>query len=78
MKLRILACLFLVVLPVAAALSAQSDGDFDHGFIAYSKTAPTDAVARLLRAREFGEVVVRKDLAGISRVAAGRLLEATP
>jgi len=38
----------------------------------------SDAVTRLLRAREFAEVVVRKDLSGISRVAAGRLLEATP
>jgi len=61
MKLRILACLFLVVLPVAAALSAQSDGDFDHGFIAYSKTAPTDAVARLQRRVDSGEVNLEFD-----------------
>src|SRR4051794_14013851 len=38
----------------------------------------SDAVANLLRAGEFGEVLVRDDLAGISRVAAGRLLEAPP
>jgi len=61
MKVRILSCLFLVVLPVAVALSAQSDGDFDHGLIAYSKTTPTDAVARLQRRLDSGEINLEFD-----------------
>jgi len=61
MKLRILSCLFLVILPVAIALSAQSDGDYDHGIIAYSKTAPTDAVARLQQRVDSGEINLEYD-----------------
>jgi release factor glutamine methyltransferase len=36
------------------------------------------AVMDLMRARGLGDVIARNDLAGIARVAAGRLLEATP
>ena len=61
MKFRIFSCLFLVVLPVAAALRAQSDGDYDHGIIAYSRTATTDAVARLQRRLDAGEVNLEFD-----------------
>ena len=61
MKFRIFSCLFLVVLPVAAALRAQSDGDFDHGIIAYSRTATTDAVARLQRRLDSGDANLEFD-----------------
>lgn len=56
MKLRILFSLILVAFPVAAALRPQSDDDYDHGIIAYSKTAPNDAVARLQRRLDSGEI----------------------
>jgi hypothetical protein len=46
---------------VAAALSAQSDSDYDHGIIAYSKTAPTDPVARLQRQVDSGEINLEFD-----------------
>src|SRR5438045_1211498 len=37
----------LMLIPVASSLFAQSDADFDHGFIAYSKTETTDPIAHL-------------------------------
>jgi hypothetical protein len=55
---------FLVGLPVLIAVGtprAQSDSDFDHGIIAYSKTAPTDPVARLQRRIDSGEVTLKSD-----------------
>jgi hypothetical protein len=58
MRHRILFGLLFVLLPVAAALRAQSDGDYDHGLIAYSRTAPTDAVARLQRRLDSGEITL--------------------
>ena len=57
-RLRILSVLLLALLPAAAGLRAQSDGDFDHGIIAYSKTAPTDPVARLQRRVDSGEITL--------------------
>ena len=57
---RILSCLSfaLMLMPVAEGLRAQSDGDFDHGVIAYSKTTPTDPVARLQRRVDSGELTL--------------------
>jgi hypothetical protein len=46
----------LLLIPAGRALSGQSDGMFDHGIIAYSKTAPTDPVARLQSRMDSGEV----------------------
>ena len=51
----------LMLMPVAEALRAQSDGDFDHGIIGYSKTAPTDPVARLQRRVDSGELTLEFD-----------------
>jgi hypothetical protein len=39
-------------------LYGQSDSDFDHGFIAYSKTDTSDPVARLQRRIDSGEVTL--------------------
>jgi hypothetical protein len=55
-----------MLLPVAAALRAQSDGDFDHGLMAYSKTAPTDSVARLQRRVDSGEISRVRTAPGVS------------
>jgi hypothetical protein len=54
----ILAGFLLMLVPVARTLRAQSDSDFDHGIIAYSKTAPTDPVARLQSRIDSGEVTL--------------------
>ncbi len=51
----------LIVLSVGTKLTAQSDSDFDHGFIAYSKTATTDPVARLQRRIDSGEVALKSE-----------------
>ena len=59
MRLRILFGLLFVLLPVAAALRAQSDGDFDHGLIAYSKTAPTGLCPRNTSQIARDEIVLR-------------------
>ena len=61
----VLAGLLLLLIPVSGALRAQSDGPldsaFDHGFIAYSKTAPTDPVARLQQRIDSGEVILESE-----------------
>jgi len=51
----------LLLIPVGGALRGQSDDDFDHGFIAYSKTAPTDPVAQLQRRIDSGEVTLKSE-----------------
>jgi hypothetical protein len=48
----------LLFLSVAGSLLAQSDADFDHGFIAYSKTPTTDPIALLQRKMDSGEVTL--------------------
>ena len=53
-----LAGFLLVFLSVAGSLLAQSDADFDHGFIAYSKTKPTDPIALLQQRMDSGEVTL--------------------
>jgi len=50
----ILVGFLLMLIPVASSLLAQSDADFDHGFIGYSKKEPTDAIARLQRRIDSG------------------------
>jgi hypothetical protein len=57
----ILAGLLLLAIPAAGArflMGAQMDDLFDHGFIAYSKTTPTDPVARLQSRIDSGEVTL--------------------
>lgn len=54
----ILAIFILLLISVAGSLLAQSDADFDHGFIAYSKTAPTDPIALLQKRMDSGEVTL--------------------
>ena len=51
----------LFIVPVRGALPVQSDSDFDHGIIAYSKTAPTDPVARLQKRIDSGEVELKSE-----------------
>jgi hypothetical protein len=51
----------LFIAPARGALPVQSDSDFDHGFIAYSKTVPTDAVARLQKRIDSGELELQSD-----------------
>jgi hypothetical protein len=58
MKPRNLVGVLFVLLPLAAAFRAQSDGDYDHGPIAYSRTSPTDPVARLQRRIDSGEITL--------------------
>jgi len=62
---RILPCLLFLLIPAASALRAQSDSvldnAYDHGFIAYSKTAPTDPIARLQRRINSGEVTLESE-----------------
>jgi hypothetical protein len=48
----------LMLIPVASSLYGQSDSDFDHGFIAYSKTDTSDPVARLQRRIDSGEITL--------------------
>ena len=58
---RILAAGLFLFIPLASVLFAQLDAVFDHGFIAYSKTAPTDPVARLQHRLDSGEVTLESD-----------------
>jgi hypothetical protein len=51
----------LGIVPVVATSAVQSDSDYDHGFIAYSKTAPTDPIAHLQRRIDSGEIKLEKD-----------------
>jgi len=58
-RLWFLGLLLLIV--AAGVLIAQTDADFDHGIIAYSKTAPTDPVAQLQHRLDSGEVTLKSD-----------------
>jgi hypothetical protein len=51
----------LVIVPAGGAPRPQADSDFDHGFIAYSKTAPTDPVARLQQRIDSGEIALQSE-----------------
>jgi hypothetical protein len=51
----------LLFIPFGGGLTAQSDSDYDHGFIAYSKTKATDPVARLQSRLDAGEVTLEAD-----------------
>jgi len=51
----------LFIVPVGGTLPAQSDSDFDHGIMAYSKTAPSDPVARLQKRIDSGEVELKSE-----------------
>jgi hypothetical protein len=55
----LLGSLLLIVL--GGVLSAQTDADYDHGIIAYSKTTPTDSVAQLQHRLDSGEVTLKSD-----------------
>jgi len=60
----ILAGVLLLSIPIAGArflMGAQMDDLFDHGFMAYSKTAPTDPVAKLQGRIDSGEVTLESD-----------------
>src|SRR5436190_17552800 len=62
-NLFVLGCFvaLLFMVPVGGALPVQTDSDFDHGIIAYSKTAPTDPVARLQKRIDSGEVELKSE-----------------
>jgi hypothetical protein len=51
----------LPLIAAGGAPRAQSDADYDHGSIGYSKTAPTDPVARLAQRFESGAVKLEVD-----------------
>ena len=51
----------LLLVSAGGALHGQSDGDFDHGFIAYSKTAPTDPVAQLQSRIDSGKTTLKSE-----------------
>lgn len=53
--------LFAALVFVVVGAFAQTDADFDHGIIAYSKTAPTDPVAQLQHRLDSGEVTLKSD-----------------
>ena len=57
----ILFLFLLLVVPIADSVRAQSDGDYDHGSIGYSKTNPTDPVARLQQRIDSGEVTLKSE-----------------
>src|SRR6187399_773809 len=57
----ILTGLLLIAVPVAGAFSVQLDERYDHGSILYSKTAPTDPVARLQSQIDSGEISIQSD-----------------
>jgi hypothetical protein len=56
-----MAGVLLLLIPLATALTAQLDEAYDHGIIAYTKTAPTDPVARLQRLIDSGEVTLESE-----------------
>jgi hypothetical protein len=58
---RIFAAFLLLSIPLVGALPVQLDEAYNHGLIAYSKTAPTDPVARLQRRLDSGEVTLKSD-----------------
>jgi hypothetical protein len=60
-RVRILAGLLLLLLPVADPFHAQLDDIYDHGIIAYSKTSPTDPIARLQRRIDSGDTTLQSD-----------------
>ena len=51
----------LVIIPSGGALPAQSDANYDHGIMAYSKTAATDPIARLQHRIDSGEVTLKSE-----------------
>jgi hypothetical protein len=51
----------LLLIVAGGVLSAQTDADFDHGIIGYSKTSPTDPVAQLQHRLDSGEVTLKSD-----------------
>jgi len=57
----VLVLFLLPIIPLSRALRAQSDGNFDHGSIAYSKSTPTDPVARLQSRIDSGEIKLEYD-----------------
>jgi hypothetical protein len=61
MWMRIVPGFLILLVPLASAFTAQLDEVYDHGFIAYSKTAPTDSVARLQRLIDAGEVTLESE-----------------
>jgi hypothetical protein len=57
----ILAGLLVLLLSVAHALHAQLEDNYDHGVIAYSKSSPTDPIARLQRRIDSGTATLKFD-----------------
>ncbi|HEX5000621.1 MAG TPA: hypothetical protein VFY29_20525 [Terriglobia bacterium] len=51
----------MCLVPASGLPGAQSDSDFDHGFIAYSKTRSTDPVAQLQERLDSGKVTLEND-----------------
>lgn len=50
-----------VLIGMVGVLRSQSDEDYDHGIVAYSKTAPTDPIAQLQRRIDSGETQLKSD-----------------
>src|SRR6185436_14269001 len=48
--------LLLLFIPMSPLFRAQSDENYDHGIIAYSKTEPTDPIAQLQKRMDSGKV----------------------
>jgi len=51
----------LAIIPSGAARPSQSDSNYDHGIIAYSKTSTTDPIAQLQRRMDSGEVTLQSE-----------------
>src|SRR4051812_6766031 len=58
-SLWLLGSLLLIV--AGGMLRAQTDADYDHGIIGYSKTPPADPVAQLQGRLDSGEVTLKSD-----------------
>jgi len=61
LTISILAGILLGSLGALTLTGSQSDSDYDHGFIAYSRTAASDPVARLQQKIDSGEVTLPFD-----------------
>src|SRR5262245_45502194 len=61
LHLSVLTWILVAVVPVLCLSGAQSDSDYDHGFIAYSRAVPTDSLARLQHKIDAGEVTLPFD-----------------
>src|SRR5215468_37138 len=64
MRMTVIRCIVAGVLLgslAAVTLTGQSDSDYDHGFIAYSRTAAADPVARPQQKIDSGEVTLSFD-----------------